>query len=141
MFLCFLVLRLLTSFLSFLSGLFWPPTPRPPQPEDDLPAAKVAVIGAGIGGCFSAKFLRENGGKKLDIHVFAKKGSKIGGRTAVFEFDGHTYETGASVIHTDNKYLVDTAKEHGEWIRTRRHGTPRVNHRIIYRHIVGPQTH
>jgi predicted NAD/FAD-dependent oxidoreductase len=75
----------------------------------------VAIIGAGIGGCFAAKFLRENGGEKLDIHVFAKKGSKIGGRTAVCQFDGHTYETGACVIHSANKYLVDAAKQHGEY--------------------------
>lgn len=87
--------------------------PKPVPPEDDLPPAKVAVIGAGIGGCFAAKFLRENGGKKLDIHVFAKKGSKVGGRTGVCQLDGHQYEMGASVIHSDNKYLSDAAKKHG----------------------------
>lgn len=76
----------------------------------------MAVIGAGIGGCFAAKFLREKGGKKLDIHLFAKKDSKVGGRTAVFEFDGHVFETGASVIHSSNKYLSDVAKEHGKWL-------------------------
>ena len=74
----------------------------------------MAIIGAGMGGCFASKFLRENGGKKLEIHVFAKKGSKIGGRTGVCQMDGHVYEAGASVIHTSNKYLSDAAKEHGK---------------------------
>ena len=81
---------------------------------EELPKAKVAVIGAGIGGCFAAKFLRENGGSNLDIHVYAKSGSKIGGRAAVFQFHDHSYETGGSVIHADNKYLVDAAKKHGK---------------------------
>ena len=103
---------LLSSFFSWLFTRS--KSPRRPQPADDLPAAKVAVIGAGIGGCFAAKFLRENGGKNLDIHVFAKKGSKVGGRTAVFQFEGHLYETGASVIHSDNQYLVEAAKKHGK---------------------------
>ena len=73
----------------------------------------MAIIGAGVGGCFASKFLRENGGKKLEIHVFAKKGSKIGGRTAVCQLDSHIYETGASIFHSSNKYLSDAAKEHG----------------------------
>lgn len=99
--------------LGYLSRLFTG-SPQPPEPDVELPAAKVAVIGAGIGGCFAAKFLREKGGSNLEIHVFAKKGSKVGGRTAVIQYHGHVYETGASVIHSDNKYLVDTAKEHGK---------------------------
>ena len=99
--------RFLSSFLAWLF-------PRPRHDVEELPPAKVAIIGAGMGGCFTAKFLREEGGGKLDIHVWAKKGSKVGGRTAVFEFDGHVYETGGSVIHTSNKYLSDAAKEHGK---------------------------
>ena len=66
-----------------------------------------------MGGCFAAKFLRENGGKNLDIRVFAKKGSKIGGRVAVCQFDGHSFEAGALIIHSENKYLVEAAKQHG----------------------------
>ena len=85
------------------------------QDDRELPAARVAVIGAGIGGCFAANFLREfNGGKNLEIHVWNKKGSRVGGRTATMEFAGHTYETGASIIHSSNKYLVDATKKYGE---------------------------
>ena len=83
---------------------------------DELPPARVAIIGAGVGGCFAAQFLREQGGENLDIHVWAKKGSKVGGRTATFEFAGHHYETGASVIHSENKHLVDAAMEFGECV-------------------------
>ena len=83
---------------------------------EELPPAKIAIIGAGIGGSFAAKFLRENGGKNLDIRVFAKKGSEIGGRTAVCQIGDHVYETGACVIHSSNKHLVDLAKDHGEYL-------------------------
>ena len=81
--------------------------------DKDLPAARVAIIGAGVGGCFSAKFLRELGGKDLDIHVWNKKESKVGGRTATIAFADHLYECGGSIAHSSNKYLVDAAKDHG----------------------------
>ena len=79
-----------------------------------LTRARVAIIGSGVGGGFAAYFLREFG-PELDIHMWRKKGSKVGGRTAVVEFDGHVYESGASVIHTSNKYLVDLAKKFGKF--------------------------
>jgi protoporphyrinogen oxidase len=89
------------------------PSPSPKR-EDELPPAKVAVLGAGIGGCFAAKFLRENGGKNLDIHVFAKKGSEVGGRAGVCHYDGHLYESGALILLPENKYMSDAAREYGE---------------------------
>ena len=79
-----------------------------------LPAARVAVVGAGVGGCSAAYFLREHGGEKLDLHVFQKPGSAVGGRTAVIDFCGHTYESGGSILHTSNKYMVDFAQQFGE---------------------------
>lgn len=82
--------------------------------DRDLPAARVAVIGAGVGGCFAANFLRELGCQKLEIHVWNKKDSRIGGRTATTEFAGHTFETGASIMHSSNKYLVDAADKYGK---------------------------
>ena len=75
----------------------------------------MAIVGAGVGGCLSAYFLRELGGQNLDLHVWEKNPAQVvGGRTAVMEFQGHVYETGGSVIHTGNKYLVDLAKKFGE---------------------------
>ena len=77
----------------------------------ELPAARVAVIGASVGGCFAAKFLRELGGQNLEIHVWNRKGSGVAGHMATTEFAGHTFETGASIMHSSNKYLVDAAKK------------------------------
>lgn len=73
--------------------------------------ARVAVIGAGMGGCTAAYFLRQLGGDALDVHVFEK--GTVGGRTDVIEYDGHKYECGASVIHSSNKYLVDLSQRFG----------------------------
>ena len=49
---------------------------------------------------------------KVDIHVYSD--GKVGGRTAVVEFDGHLYEAGATIIHENNMYLVEFAKKFGE---------------------------
>ena len=87
---------------------------RGSQDDRELPAARVAVIGAGVGGCFAANFLKEfNGGQNLEIHVWNKKEDRVGGRTATCNFAGHVYETGASIMHSSNKYLVDAAKKYG----------------------------
>ena len=96
-----------------LIGRLFPPV-KDSSPPEDLPPAKVAIIGGGIGGCSAAYFLRKNGGEALDIQVF--NDGEIGGRCAVIEIDGKTHEAGASVIHTSNKYLVDFKKEFGELI-------------------------
>ena len=72
---------------------------------------RVAVVGAGVGGCTAAYFLRQLGGDTLDVHVFEK--DTVGGRTDVIEFDGHKYECGASVIHSTNKYLADLSQRFG----------------------------
>ena len=112
------IFRFLLTWIPFLRRLF-PDTTSKDQHKDEgttdrLPRARVAIIGSGIGGGFAAYFLREFG-PELDIHMWRKKGSKVGGRTAVVEFDGHLYESGASVIHTSNKYLVDLAKKFGKF--------------------------
>ena len=102
--------RILVTWVPFLGRLF-PSLAAESQDDHELPAARVAVIGAGVGGCFAANFLRELGGQNLEIHVWNRKGSSVGGRTATTEFAGHTFETGASIMHSSNKYLVDAAKK------------------------------
>ena len=85
--------------------------------EDDaapLEPARVAVIGAGVGGCCAAYFLRKKGGAALKVDVFER--GVVGGRTTTFTFQGNEYETGASIIHTSNKYLVDLSQEFGEFL-------------------------
>lgn len=76
---------------------------------------RVAVVGAGVGGCSSAYFLRRLIGDDLDLHVFEK--AVIGGRTDVIQFDGHKYESGGAVMHSSNKYLLDFAQQFGVFPR------------------------
>ena len=110
------ILRYLLAWFSDLSFRLRPQeTRRPFWSEGDVPAARVAVIGAGVGGCSAAYFLRQQGGENLDIHVFQRPDNAVGGRTAVMEFCGHAHETGACVIHTSNKYLVDFARTFGRY--------------------------
>ncbi len=114
------ILRFLVSWIPFLGRLFPDSTATKHQKLDQvtpLPAARVAIVGAGVGGCSAAYFLRELGGENLDIHVWQRKGVPVGGRTAVVDFGGHLYESGGSVIHTSNKYLVDFAAKFGKETR------------------------
>lgn len=97
-----------------LLGLLFPAKRRrrvPPSPPTDFPRARVAIIGAGVGGCSAAYYLRQLVGDSVEIHVYSN--GKIGGRTRVIEFGGHLYEAGASIIHTSNKHLVDFREEFG----------------------------
>ncbi len=106
-------MSLLTRFLGWIPivGRFFTPNEDEETPET-LPPAKIAIIGGGVGGCSAAYFLHKNGGDNLDLHVF--NDGVIGGRCAVIEFEGETYEAGAAIIHTSNKYLVDFKKQFGK---------------------------
>lgn len=116
-------LRRETKLMSLLQGLAaYLPFLRSYLPDEDadtddedatpLEPARVAVVGAGVGGCCAAYFLRGEGGEAVKVDVFER--GLVGGRAATFTFQGHVYETGASIIHTSNKYLVDLSKEFGE---------------------------
>ena len=105
----------LAAYIPFLRWFLPEEEEEEGERDADLPQlapARVAVIGAGIGGSLAAYFLRQKGGEAVEIDVFER--AVVGGRTATFSFQGHTYETGASVIHTRNKYLVDLSKEFGQ---------------------------
>ncbi|XP_023708450.1 prenylcysteine oxidase 1 isoform X2 [Cryptotermes secundus] len=67
------------------------------------------VVGGGIGGTSASYFLRELFGPHgafIDLY----EANKIGGRLSVVEVDGRDYEMGGSVIHPQNKYMVDFLK-------------------------------
>lgn len=69
----------------------------------------IAVVGGGIGGTSASYFLRElfgPHGAVIDLY----EANKIGGRLSVIEVDGRDYEVGGSVIHPQNKYMVDFLK-------------------------------
>ena len=107
------LLRQVAGYVPFLRWLL--PAADEEEEEDEEPGlepCRVAVVGAGVGGCLAAYFLRQKGGEAVQVDVFER--GAVGGRTGTFSFQGHTYETGASIIHSSNKYLVDLSKEFGE---------------------------
>ena len=111
-------LRSLVEWIPFLGRFVSsPPSILNEDLKRDLPPARVAIIGAGMGGCFSAKFLRELGGRDLDIHIWNKQDSHVGGRAETIKLGDHWYEAGAGVAHTSNQYLVDAVKEYGMYAR------------------------
>jgi len=65
---------------------------------------KVAIVGAGIGGSATGYFLSQLL-PGVEITVFEK--GRIGGRLATEEVDGRKYETGGSIIHGANRYMVN----------------------------------
>jgi len=65
---------------------------------------KVAIVGAGIGGASSGYFLSQLM-PGVKITVFEK--GRIGGRLATEEVDGRKYESGGSIIHGANRYMVE----------------------------------
>jgi prenylcysteine oxidase/farnesylcysteine lyase len=72
---------------------------------------RVAIIGAGVGGTSAAYFLKDLLGDNADVHVYSD--GKVGGRTAVVEVDGRSYEGGGSVLHKDNMYMAGFAEKFG----------------------------
>lgn len=67
----------------------------------------VAIVGAGIGGTFIAHHLRGLLNQSVDLHVF--EGHDIGGRVQTFQFQGHAFEAGASIVFAKNYYVRDAA--------------------------------
>jgi prenylcysteine oxidase / farnesylcysteine lyase len=76
------------------------------------PQMRVAIVGSGIGGASLAHFLQKQWPDRFSVTVFERSG-EIGGRTRTLDFGGYPIDAGASVIHKQNKYLVDFAQELG----------------------------
>lgn len=73
---------------------------------------RVVVVGAGICGCNAAATLRRRWGPGIEIEVF-DRGPVAGGRVARRHVAGIDVETGASLFHSSNQLLVQTAREFG----------------------------
>ena len=73
-----------------------------------------AVIGGGIGGTSASYFLYELFGPK-GAHIDLYEPNKIGGRLSVVEVNGRNFESGGSIIHERNKYMVDFLKLLGKF--------------------------
>ena len=96
------MLRGLASYVPFLGRFL---AEEEEKEVAHLEPARVAVVGAGVGGCLAAYFLREKGGEALKVDVFER--GEVGGRSATFVFQGHVRETGAVFMHTCQKYLSE----------------------------------
>lgn len=69
----------------------------------------VCIVGSGIGGASAAHFLREYTHIPLEISIYEEK-DKVGGRMAVVELAGDTFEAGASILHPKNLHSVKFAQ-------------------------------
>lgn len=72
--------------------------------EERKEKARVGIIGAGIAGSFTAFFLKEAFGDQVDLIIFEKE-ERVGGRVNEAHFRGLTFEAGASLIHSANRYI------------------------------------
>uniref|UniRef100_A0A0P4WG59 Prenylcysteine lyase domain-containing protein n=1 Tax=Scylla olivacea TaxID=85551 RepID=A0A0P4WG59_SCYOL len=75
------------------------------------PAARIAVIGGGIGGTAAAYFLHDLFGDEVLIDLYEP--DHIGGRLATLSVAGQEYEAGGSVIHPTNQYMKNFAAQFG----------------------------
>ncbi|XP_063611901.1 prenylcysteine oxidase 1-like isoform X2 [Penaeus indicus] len=82
-----------------------------PAHNDASQPARIAVIGGGIGGTATAYFLQQHFGDDLVLDLYEHH--TVGGRLAVLDIAGHSYEVGGSVIHPGNRYMVEFAEKFG----------------------------
>ena len=69
---------------------------------------RVAIIGAGIGGAFTAEFLRNETNSALHIDVYEAT-ARIGGRTLDTDEGASSVELGAAMAIVQNRYVVEAA--------------------------------
>lgn len=79
-----------------------------PSPSPDEPPT-VCIIGSGIGGSSVAHFLRYYSSNPFSIRIFERHGV-VGGRMAMVNVSGETFEAGASILHPKNFHAVNYTK-------------------------------
>lgn len=65
---------------------------------------RVAIVGAGIGGCASAYFLRQDVGDGIELTVVERQ-SHVGGRVSPIQLGDDVFEAGASIAVDANEYV------------------------------------
>lgn len=75
------------------------------EAEEEPRAPHIAIVGGGIGGTSTAYFMREVFGSGAVIDLYEKH--IIGGRLATVTINGREYESGGSVVHPNNLYMVN----------------------------------
>eukprot|EP00095_Tigriopus_kingsejongensis_P003541 maker-scaffold106_size358372-snap-gene-2.30 protein:Tk03541 transcript:maker-scaffold106_size358372-snap-gene-2.30-mRNA-1 annotation:"prenylcysteine oxidase" len=74
-------------------------------------APKIAIIGGGIGGTSCAYTLRQALGANVSLTLFEM--GELGGRMATVEIGGLEYESGGSIIHSQNQEMAAFVKTLG----------------------------
>lgn len=76
-------------------------------------AHRVCIIGSGIGGTSTVKFLRDLS-PSVELHVF-ERDDRIGGRLLTIELGDppKSINAGGSIIHKDNHYIASFVQELG----------------------------
>mmetsp|Transcript_44532 Transcript_44532/g.112209 ORF Transcript_44532/g.112209 Transcript_44532/m.112209 type:complete len:533 (+) Transcript_44532:51-1649(+) len=95
-------------------GLIECTTQIPPKHDESCHSApRVAVIGGGIAGAATIRFLRTLLGDAAQLTLYERR-HELGGRIRVIDTpNGGVLETGASVYHLSNRYLIDFVEELG----------------------------
>lgn len=65
----------------------------------------VCIVGSGMAGASVAFFLREYSPEPLQLSIFEAR-DRVGGRMAVVDLDGDSFEAGGSVIHPKNLHCA-----------------------------------
>lgn len=72
----------------------------------------IAIVGGGIGGTSCAFALKQGLGANLSLALFEM--GEVGGRLATIEMAGHEYESGGSIIHSQNREMATFVKTLGK---------------------------
>lgn len=73
-----------------------------------LVSHKIAIVGGGIGGATNAHFLKQLLGESADIKIFER--AQVGGRLSEIVVGGKSYDSGGSIIHSENEYAKALTK-------------------------------
>ena len=65
--------------------------------------ARIAIVGAGIGGISTAYWLKYYLNESITITIY--ESNEVGGRLKSVNIDGNNYEAGGSIIHEKNLYM------------------------------------
>ncbi len=76
--------------------------------------ARVAVVGAGIGGAI-ASALHQLSDDEVPINVTVFELGVVGGRVATVDMAGYTYEVGGSIIHPRNFLMKNIVSSLGTY--------------------------
>ncbi|KAL5251658.1 hypothetical protein ACHWQZ_G017136 [Mnemiopsis leidyi] len=81
----------------------------------EVTSHKIAIVGGGIGGTSNAFFLQQLLKDKAQIKIFER--GDVGGRLREMQIGGRSYDSGGSIIHSDNFYARALTEKVGLKVR------------------------